>query len=265
MGSFWAIATVFPVFLPLCLVTLCGGLLLVVGGLVLFRVVRSMPLPPPVEKETFLAQTAPTLLPWQPEAWEDLAAHWRGALKVVGLRGYAQGVVKSLRQPEADGWLAFHVDMNDPHAPQVWLRTSERQLRLDVRLPKTFPPVGEGEVRVDGQPLGRIRLPEGTLLDGEGRPIGRYRRHDTILRTRTPRFYGTLQLGERTIAEVAEVWMRLPPQFRGRWYGSLTPLPDPWPAVRNLQGPLRPLEADWLLAAVALELFFDARWVRSSW
>jgi len=171
--------------------------------------------------------------------------------------------VKSLRQPEASGWLVFHIERPDEKEAQVTMCTSEKQLVLDLRLEKIAPPTGEASITLEGRPFGCIRLPECALLDAYETQVGYYKRRYSGLRAQ--RYYGAVVIGARTVAELTDVWMRLPAQFKGRFYRSFTPLPKPWPALRNLALDLTPVEENWLLAVLALELFFDTNWVRDTW
>ncbi len=258
------------VFLPVCLTALCGVVLLVVAGYFLLRVFARWPVALPVGGEEFLVQVGGRLLPWRGDALADLAAHWRGNWRLVtgaGIRGQFQGVVKSLGQPEAEGWLAFHLDRPEAKRARLVMRTSGKEFTFDVRLEAAFPMRGEVDILLDGRPFGRIHLPDGDLLDAEGRAIGHYRRPRLTVHTvgMVPQSYTPIVIGERTIAELTCLWMRLPGRFKGRFYYSFTPLPTPWPALRNIASEISPEEENWLLSLVGLELFYDTAWSRRSW
>lgn len=252
--------------LLMCLTSLFGVLVIGAGAFLLYRYFATLVrTPPPMGRDEFLAHAGTSLLPWRRDAFDDLAAHVRCNMRRVNLLGYAQGVVKSLRRPDADGWLAFHIERSQATAAQVTLRTSEKQIVLDIQLEKILPQTGEAQVTLDGQPFGRIRLPECTFFDTDDHLAGHYRRRAVSLRVRSKPYYGPVVVGERTIAELTDVWINLPPQFKGRFYLSFTPLPEPWPALRNVRPDMTPREENWLLAILALELFYDFCWIRRSW
>ncbi len=229
------------------------------------RFARQAKIVSPVNGEVFLRQAEASLLPWRPNAFQDLAAHWRGQWTAIGVRGNFQGLVKSLQHPDADGWLAFSLERPEANEARMVMCTSERRCVLDLRLDKTFPITGKANVTWDGQHFGHIHLPECLLFDTQGQPVGQYKRRPGGLRMRSRRYYGPVTIEGHTIAELTDVWMRLPINFKGRFYLSFTPLPQPWPAFRKIRFPLSLSEEDWLMAVLALELFYDTNWVRDTW
>jgi hypothetical protein len=112
----------------------------------------------------------------------------------------------------------------------------------------------EVHVAVGRQPLGSIHLRDGTIFDSEGQPIGRYHRYRGLRwqvgSAPTSSRYGPLELHGRTVAEVNDGLVRSG--------GLLTGSAASRPLLRNLASDLSPEEENWLLALVALELYYSA-------
>ncbi|RME05669.1 MAG: hypothetical protein D6803_08450 [Anaerolineae bacterium] len=256
--------------LPVCLLGLCGMVVFVAAGLFLFRALKHTPTARPKDDDVFLMQARENLLPWDSDPLEDLAACWQGQWNIasgVGMRGWARGAVKSLGQPEAEGYLAFSLDRPEAKIAHLSIWTSNEEIAMEFHLEKTFPIHGEALIRVNNQTFGRIHIPEGELFDATGNPAGGYKRSATVIHSarRVPDSYRPVTMHDRTIAELTSVWMRQPYRFRGRYYRAITPLPAPWPALRHIRAGLDPDETTWLLAVIGLELFYNATMQGDNW
>ncbi len=234
---------------PFCFV---GAFILLGFGLVLF--VNSQRSQPYSAREMaqaeagasdFFSHAMPTLLPWRPDALADLAARWEGTRSGF-LIGEYKGMVRSLSYPDRASRLACYLCLKGRRG-FLRLRAPGREMRLDIA-------AGEAHVVSDEQPLGSIRLNEGTIFDREGQPIGRYHRYRgwrwQMGSVPTSSRYGPLELRGRTVAEVNDALVR----------GSGPFVADSArrPLVRNLAPNLKPEEERWLLALVGLELYHDA-------
>lgn len=224
-----------------CIFCIIVLVVLVFGFLILLRLLRSRPYgaqetaQAKARASDFVSRTVPTLLPWQPGALADLAAHWEGTRGGFVI-GEHQGVLKSLSNLDGPGLLACYLSLKGNQG-FLLLCTPEHEVRLDIE-------TDGANVAVEGQPLGSIHLREGTIFDSGGRPVGRYHRQRGL----SPR-YGPVELYGRTVAEVNDTLVR-----GGEFLldGGARPL------VRNLTPDLTPEEENWLLALVALELYHDA-------
>jgi len=120
-------------------------------------------------------------------------------------------------------------------------------VRLDIE-------ANEARVTAEGQPLGSIHLREGTIFDSGGQPIGRYHRYRGLRwqvgSAPVSSRYGPLELHGRTVAEVNDGLVR--------GGGLLTGNAASRPLMRNLVPDLTSQEENWLLALVALELYYSA-------
>jgi len=224
---------------------------LVFGFLVLLRLLRSRPYgaqetaQAEARASDFVSRTVPTLLPWRPGALADLAARWEGTRGGLVIEEH-QGVLNSLGNPDGPGLLACYLSLKGSRG-FLLLCTSgpfdsaqdRREVRLDIK-------VDGAHVAIGGQPLGSIHLREGTIFDSGGQPVGRYHRQRSL--SSSPR-YGPVELYGRTVAEVNDTLVR-----GGEFLldGGARPL------VRNLTPDLTQEEESWLLALVALELYYDA-------
>jgi len=107
---------------------------------------------------------------------------------------------------------------------------------------------------VSERPLGSIRLPDQTLLNEGEQPIGCYHRYRGLRwqvgSASASSRYGPVELHGRRMAEVNDGLVR--------GGGLLTGSAASRPLLRNLSPDLTPEEEDWLLALVALELYYDA-------
>jgi hypothetical protein len=202
------------------------------------------------ETEEYFASVVPQLLHWQAGSLLDLSSH----LEMTGISAlgsvHYQGTLMSLSQPKEPGWLAYEMRLKRAKGPLL-LRTSSRAWQLDIER-------GFADVVVDGTPLGRLRVRgrETTLLDVDGRPIGRYYRQRrglviTAVVWQKGLFdpaYGPVEIHGRSIAEINNNLIRSV---------HLRRLDQPMPAlVRNLTPELGPREEDWLVALIGLEVYY---------
>jgi hypothetical protein len=197
-----------------------------------------------------LDQTAPSLSPWNPTALADLACQWEG--RVGGLSiGQYEGRMMSLSQPDLVTWLSFSLSLKGSRG-FLRLRTSVRELCLEI---------GRGGFRltVDGQLLGSLRERDSVIFDSSAQPVGRYQRYrgarwqmgSHSLSSR----YGPVEFRGRRIAELNDALDRSGGLFRS---GAAQR-----PLVRLLEPSLTGEEENWLLALVALELYYSAQRYRS--
>ncbi len=230
--------------------------------------------------QTFVHEARSQLRPWSPQALGRLAARWRGEwAHGMGQVGTFLGQVLDVDEADGSGWLAFGASRPSPGRTELWLCTSSTcyHFRFSHNL---FTMAGEGEIWVDGQRFGYLRLPSGihtrgtvTLLDPDRRPVGQYRRRGRVwvslgklstlssgqaVAGRLTLFYGPVVLGERVLGHLVGTWVRLPTsEQRRRMARVYGPPVQPYPAFRHLREDLREDEVAWLLALVGLELALD--------
>jgi hypothetical protein len=228
-----------------------GGFGIIALGLVVWVVMQQRrPLAPQeiaqaeTTAEAYFAATMATLPTWNSGALSDLACRWEGA-KTGLTRGQHQGRVMSVRQPSA-AWLAFYLTIKSAEG-FVRLRASDREVRLEV--------VGANwRVTVDQSPFGSLRENEGSLFEARGQAIGHYQRYRGARmwmgsRSLSAR-YGAVELHGRTIAEVNDAL---------NWGGGLFNAGDARrQLVRVKIESLTTEEENWLLALVAVELYYNA-------
>jgi hypothetical protein len=199
--------------------------------------------------EQYLAGMAPKLQPWRAGALADFSS----LMEMVGYSAlgsiHYRGTVKSLSQPEATGWLAYELRLKRAKG-SLLLRTSAQMGQLDIDW-------SSAQVTVSGNLLGRwqARGREVTLLDAKGRPVGRYQRQPRkpwIVR-RVPQTgyfdpgHGPVELRGRLVAEINS--NLIPSKY-------IPYLKDPVPPLlQKLDPELEPVEEDWLLALVGLEVY----------
>lgn len=244
--------------LILAMFCLLGGFALLVFGVVIFVIVRrSQPYTAPeiaqanAAADAHFAATVPALLPWNASALADLACQWQNP-KGAPLFRRGIGQVTSIRQPDHTGWLAFYLDTKGNRG-FVRLHASDRKVQLQIEQ-------GNIRVTVDGSPLGWLRESDGTIFDSNARAVGCYHRYRGMQwwmssQPLTPR-YGAVELYGRAIAEVndALIWGNAPFKTDAAQR----------PLIRLSVAALTAEEENWLLALVALELYYDALRSRAS-
>ena len=216
------------------------------AGFLFWRFFSRAKVTPKVDGDVFLAQTRAELLPWSREVFADLSNRWKADWRTIGRRGYFQGAVQSLSRPE-EAWLAFHIDHYGWLRGGITMRTSAHEVTLQITWEKRrgLRPPAQVSITTTGQPLGTIRLPDFALMDSAGNAIGAYP-HDTGLHI--GQAFHPLQMGGRAVAEIGDGWLIQP-----------ITLGSPKPALRNVIPDLGPQEEQWLVAALALELYFGSR------
>lgn len=230
---------------------ICLSVVVMVGtiGLAMFMLRRAQKAAPPVEArnpETFFAAQMPGLAAWSSSAFADLSNRWVGWWLRAGNSGYSQGVIQSLSQP-GTGLIAFVLERSTFRSGVMNLRTRDHEVRLDIRGGGQFDTNAEVTAAINGEPLGRVRLPDGAIFDAGGQPIGQYtRRH---LATRNMH-YNPLVIKGKPIAAITNIWIRQPAALR-----------KPEPAMQNVAS-LSAEEERWLLAVLGVELYYDALWER---
>ena len=204
----------------------------------------------------YLNEVANQLLPCEPDALEDFASLLEITGRRVGPSLHYRGKLKSLKQMETPGWLAFDLQLKFGKG-FMKMRAVERDYELDVERNNI------SEVRVDGIPLGQIHARgrnEIILLSVDGRPLGRYQhqRPDMGFRFSAKVYYLRPGYLEPTYSPV-EIRGRQAAEFNNNMILSQH--------LQFLQGPVQPLyqnlapdltseETDWLMALLALEIYY---------
>lgn len=159
--------------------------------------------------------------------------------------------MQSLSRPEK-GWLAFHIDHHGRLKGNITMQTSAHALALEITWEKKrgLRPPARVTITANGQPFGAIRPPDFTLSDSEGNEMRIYP-HDTGLQV--GQAFHPLRIGGRAVAEIGDGWLQQPVSIGSRK-----------PALRNVVPDLDSQEEQWLLVAIALELYFESS-VKISW
>lgn len=199
----------------------------------------------------YFADSVPKLLPWQSNGFADLSSQFEmTGIAAIGL--HYRGVIRSLSQPNESGWLAYDLRLDWRSRGALILRTSSRAVQLEFR----GSPSDTLQVSADGIPLGSLREQSGEIVlrDVLRQQVGRYsryRRKPFRLRLTTVDVepgYGAVEIDGRQVAEINH--NLIPNQ-----YVSL--LNQPVPALlHDLPPALRSQEEDWLLALIALEVYY---------
>ncbi len=191
----------------------------------------------------FLRGTVSSLLPWSPQhGLADLSSLCRGQAEMSALGGttyHARGTMQSQSQ-SAMAWLAYTVNIRRRQGTVI-LHTSANELvaEVDTERDRT------ATVRVDGRPFGTVRMRTGEMADLLGRPVGRLSRGKAVTIYGMTN-YRDVELNGRRVAEINGNLLHL-----GQRLG-----PSP-PAFRLHDADLSCEEVWWLLALLALELYFD--------
>jgi hypothetical protein len=267
MEPYLLIILVFVVFASLgCFLSLVLG-----GSLFLFLtqfvhiLTHELSAPP---AEDFLA-CAP-LHPWDSGAPSDISCRWKGEFRFVARPGhyenYARGVVKSLRDPSGPDWLAFTMDSEHRRERRgvIRLKTSAQQFEMKVNGPllqfNTHVQVWQdgaesGFITVTHSPsLGSIHLTcfyhsADHTVQAQWSPI--FRPKGVFFLNKVfdydPDYY-PLVINNRTVATIADIWIRNPRVNARR----------PFPvAVRLMKDNLDPDEQNILIMMLGLSLYFD--------
>lgn len=159
------------------------------------------------------------------------------------------GTLKSIVQPESFGWLAFDLQLKRAKGPME-LVTAAGIYELEINL-------GSAKVRADGQPLGSLvtRAQKVHLLGIDEQPFGYYKRPSKAIKFYlgpNPDFfkpaYGSVVMNGRQVAEFNNNMVLIQ---------HLKFMEDPMPTLyQNLVNDLTSEETDWLLALLAMEIYF---------
>ncbi len=200
--------------------------------------------------DEYFAEVTPQLLPWEATALADLSAYLEYSSHAGRGRVHARGKVKSLSRPDAPGWLAFDLRIENFKGAMI-LKSAE----CDWQLQFLGLTAKETPVEVDGVPLGSIQQArqEVLLLSPDDRPIGCYRQYQLLgglggltKRAQTP-YFGPVELNGRFLAELNRNPILLKP---------LTGKALPPPLVKNLAANLTAEKEQWLVALVGWEILY---------
>lgn len=210
--------------------------------------------------EDFLASAI--LRPWEPSAFGDLSCRWKGDWRDVTrlgrYEGYTRGVVKSLRDPDSPGWLAFAIDSDHRQERKgiIILKTSAQRVELKVSGQRLNPNV-QVQAWVDGIEWGSITVTHPTCLyrsddratDARWAPVFHPKRAFflTKLIVYDPDYY-PLIVNNRPVAALADMWIRNPR------IGVQKPYPA---ALQSVSGDLNANEQGILLMILGMSLYFD--------
>ena len=127
------------------------------------------------------------------------------------------------------------------------MHTAAHEVTLQITWEKRrgLRPPAQVSATANGRSLGTITMPDFTLVDSAGNAVGAFP-HDTGLHI--GQTFHSLRMGERAVAEIGDGWLIQP-----------ITLGSPKPALCNVVPDLSPQEERWLLAALALELYFGSR------
>lgn len=246
---------------------------LVFGGLLIlfitsFRdVLTTKPSAPPAED--FLASV--TLRPWEPGAASDISCRWKGKFSYFARLGhyesYTRGVVKSFRDPDGPGWFAFTVDSDHRRGERkavIRLKTSAQLFQMEINGP-LLQPTMHVQVWLDGMELGSVTVSHSPSIQTY-HPTCLYRSADRATQAEwSPVFrpkgafflnkvfdydpdYYPLIINNRTVASIADIWIRNPRANAQR----------PFPAaVRLMNNDLGAEEQNSIIMMLGLSLYFD--------
>lgn len=218
---------------------------------------------PPIED--FLASAA--LRGWETGAFSDLSCRWKGEWSDITRQGryegYTRGVVKSLRDPDGPGWIAFVI--NSDHRKErdglIVLVTSAQRVELKVRGQRLNPNV-QVQASINGIERGAIAVTHPNCnyqsmdrtTEAQWTPIFRPKRAYALnkLIVYDPVYY-PLTVNNRPIASLADMWIRNPQ------VGSQKPFPA---ALQSISGDLNDSEQGILLIMIGMSLYFDSLHIR---
>lgn len=226
-----------------------------------------LPVPP---AEDFLASA--TLHPWDSSAFGDLSCHWKGDWRDITrlgrYEGYTRGIVKSLRDPDGPGWLAFTIDSNNrkerkgiirlkTSTQQVELKVSGQRLDLNMNVQAWVDGVEWGSITVT-HPATAFKL-EPTCLyrsvdrASEARWMPVYRPKGYFIPFKVvnfdPIYYPLTVNNNHPVASLADMWIRIPRAV----------VHKPFPAaLQSVNDELNANEQNILLIMLGMSLYFDS-------
>ncbi len=113
-----------------------------------------------------LARLRARLRPWSPDGLGDLSTDWDASWSRFGRALNAHGSIPALSDPKGPDWAAFSLKVRGARHPTGQLLACTTAQSFSYRI------TTEGvTLQADGAPWGSI-LPDGTLLDDAGQPIG---------------------------------------------------------------------------------------------
>jgi len=218
---------------------------------------------PPVDE--FLASAS--LRDWELGAFSDLSCRWKGEWNNVTRQGryegYTRGVVKSLRDPDGLGWIAFAI--NSDHRKErdglIVLATSAERVELKARGQRLNPNV-QVQASINGIECGSIVVTYPNcsyqsvdrVTQAKWTPVLRSKRAYAFnkLIVYDP-VYDPLKVNNRPIASLADMWIRNPQ------VGSQKPFPS---ALQSVSSDLDDNEHGILLIMLGMSLYFDSLHIR---
>ena len=218
---------------------------------------------PPVDE--FLASAS--LRDWETGAFSDLSCRWKGEWNDVTRQGryegYTRGVVKSLRDPDGLGWIAFAI--NSDHRKErdglIVLTTSAQRVELKVTGQRLDPNV-QVQASINGIKRGSITVTYPNcsyqnvdrVTEAQWTPVLRSKRAYAFnkLIVYDPVYY-PLIVNNRPVASLADMWIRNPQ------VGSQKPFPA---ALQSISSDLNDNEQGILLVMLGMSLYFDSLHIR---
>ena len=218
---------------------------------------------PPVED--FLASAA--LRDWEAGAFSDLSCRWKGEwydiTRLGRYEGYTRGVVKSLRDPNGLGWIAFAI--NSDHRKErdglIVLTTSAQRVELKVTGQRLDPNV-QVRASINGIEWGSITVTHPNCnyqsvdrtTNAQWTPVLRpklaYAFNKLIV---SDPVYYPLMVNNRSVASFADMWIRNPQ------VGSQKQFPA---ALQLVSSDLTDTEQGILLIMLGMSLYFDSLHIR---
>jgi len=190
------------------------------------------------------------LRPWSDAGLTDLSTDWNAHWSRLGRDLSAYGTILSTSEPKGPPWVAFALKIRGARALDGQLLACTTAQTWEYRI------TPEGvSVQVDGSPWGRV-LPDGTLLDAAGQPIGSAPRPGGLpamlrmsnlayLHDRREREY-PVTLGGRLVGHLANPAARML---------NIIPLKKrEFPPAVTLKGAVTYEERNWLLALAILQV-----------
>lgn len=247
-------------------IAICA-IILVVFGVMIFVFVRSsrqtakaLTTQPAQQGEDFL--NSAQLRPWDDSAWADLSCWWdgwwRNTTRPGHQEGYTQAVVKSLRNPDGPGWLAYTLTRHQVRIGTLILKSSDSRIELRISARSIQDQDVQVQVWRNGAQAATIAVTHPNCVyrsvDGATEAQWTARHHGAIVRaqgipvTSQDVHYDDVTVNGRRIAALADTWVRAPrPQ-------NTTPFN---PALQSVAGDLTPVEQQALYCALGMALYYD--------
>ena len=200
--------------------------------------------------QDFFADMTSQLIPWETKALSDLSAYLEYSSRTRPGRINARGRIKSLDQPDASGWLAFELRIEN-FKGTLTLKSTQSDWQLNF-LGLT---ARETQVEVEGLPLGTIQqaLKTVLLLSSDNRQIGTYHQHRLLggiggltNYAQTP-YFGSVTLFGLFLAELNRNPILLKPLIGDK----IAP-----PLVKDVIMDLTREGENWLVALVGWEILY---------